>query len=101
MTSQCTIFSCTNYKTGVDLKMKNKNKAKPDDRRDNVDRIQKNIDMTIHNIELAEEMINKTDDQKMKKELMDKNERRRQSLDGMKREIKDEAIAKKNEYKKF
>lgn len=79
--------------------MKNKNKNKPDDRRDNVDRIQKNIDMTIHNIELGEEMISKTDDQKLKKELTDKNERRREALNGMKREIKEEAIAKENGYK--
>ena len=34
-------------------------KNKPDDRRDNVDKIQKNIDMTIHNMELADELIEK------------------------------------------
>ena len=49
-----------------------KNKPKPDDRRDNVERIQKNIDMTIHNMELADDMIAKTDDEKTKKELMEK-----------------------------
>jgi len=49
-----------------------KNKPKPDDRRDNVEKIQKNIDMTIHNMELADDMIAKTDDEKTKKELMEK-----------------------------
>ena len=39
-------------------------RPKPDDRRDNVDRIQFNIDNTIKNYRLAEEMISKTDDEK-------------------------------------
>ncbi|HOV25485.1 MAG TPA: small acid-soluble spore protein Tlp [Pseudobacteroides sp.] len=76
-----------------------KNKPKPDDRRDNVERIQKNIDMTIHNMELADDMIAKTDDEKTKKELMEKNERRRHALDGMRREIREEAIDRENGYK--
>lgn len=74
-------------------------KNKPDDRRDNVDKIQYNIDRTIHNIEIAEEVIDKTDDKKMKKELTQKNERRKDALNGMKEEIRDEAIDKQNEYK--
>jgi small acid-soluble spore protein (thioredoxin-like protein) len=74
-------------------------KNKPDDRRDNVDRIQYNIDKTIQNFQCAEEMIEKTDDEKSKKALIEKNERREQSLDGMKKEIKEEAISKENGYK--
>jgi len=62
----------------------------PDDRRDNAEKIQKNIDRTIHNIELAEEMIAETGDNKTKLDLKAKNERREQALDGMHREIKDE-----------
>lgn len=50
-------------------------KPKPDDRSDNVDRIQKNIDMTIHNMELADEFIDKTSDPKTKEALEEKNER--------------------------
>ncbi len=73
--------------------MKDQNTNKPDDRSDNVARIQKNIDMTIHNIEAAEEMIAKTPDDKMKKTLSEKNERRRDALDGMRNEIRDEANA--------
>ena len=64
---------------------------KPDDRRDNVDKIQRNIDMTIHNMELADELISKTSDLKIKKDLGDKNARREQALSGMRHEIKDEA----------
>lgn len=74
-------------------------KNKPDDRRDNVDRIQCNISDTIRNIHRAEEMIEKTDDENTKRELSEKNERREQSLDALRREIKDEAIAKENGYK--
>lgn len=74
-------------------------KNKPDDRRDNVDRIQYNINKTIENCELAEEMIAETEDEKMKKTLSDKNVRRKEALSGMKREIEDEARDKKNGYR--
>lgn len=70
-------------------------KSKPDDRRDNVDKIQKHIDDTIQNIEMAEEMIAKTDNPKTKAELTNKNERRREALEGMRSEIQDEAAAQK------
>ena len=76
-----------------------KNKSKPDDRRDNVDKIQFNIDNTIKNYELAEELIAKTDDEKLKQELIEKNKRRLESLDSMRTEIKDEARDKRKEYK--
>lgn len=76
-----------------------KNKPKPDDRRDNVDKIQFNIDKTIQNYELAKEMIEKTDDEKLKKVLKDKNKRRLESLNSMREEIKDEANAKEQGYK--
>jgi len=69
-------------------------KPNPDDRKDNVDRIQRNIDMTLHNIEAAEEMIDETDNPKTKEELRAKNERREQALKGFRKEIKDEADAR-------
>ena len=75
-----------------------KNKAKPDDRRDNVDRVQFNINHTISNYRETEEMIDKTSDEKMKKELKEKNKRREESLKSMREEIKDEAISKENDY---
>lgn len=73
--------------------------SKPDNRKDNVERIQKNIDMTIHNIEAAEDMIAQTSDAKTKQDLQSKNERRRQALDGMRKEIKDEATDRENGYR--
>lgn len=64
---------------------------KPDDRSDNVEKIQYNIGKTIQNIELAEDMIAKTDDENTKNTLEEKNDRRREALKGMREEIKDEA----------
>jgi small acid-soluble spore protein (thioredoxin-like protein) len=74
-------------------------KNKPDDRRDNVDRIQRNISNTIENFNLAEEAIVETDDPKIKRTLEEKNDRREEALDGMRSEIRDEARDKKNGYK--
>jgi small acid-soluble spore protein (thioredoxin-like protein) len=76
-----------------------KMKSKPDDRTDNVDRIQYNIDKTILNCELADDMIEKTDDPKMKETLKEKNKRREEALTSMRTEIKDEAADKKNGYR--
>ncbi|MEW8974367.1 MAG: small acid-soluble spore protein Tlp [Tissierellaceae bacterium] len=76
-----------------------KNKPKPDDRRDNVERIQFNIDNTIENYRETKNMINLTDDEKAKRDLIEKNKRRKESLKNMKSEIRDEAIAREREYK--
>lgn len=70
-------------------------KSKPDDRSDNVERIQENIDNTMENIHLANEAISKTDDEKTKKDLKCKNDRREEALDGFRSEIKDEAAHSK------
>lgn len=74
-------------------------KHNPDDRKDNVEKIQCNISNTIKNIHLADEMIETTDDANMKQTLKEKNCRREEALKGMKKEIKDESIARENEYK--
>lgn len=74
-------------------------KSKPDDRRDNVDRIQNNISDTIKNIHRADEMIEETDDKNMKRTLNEKNHRREEALNDMREEIKDEAMDKRNGYK--
>jgi small acid-soluble spore protein (thioredoxin-like protein) len=66
-------------------------KHNPDDRRDNVDHIQKNIDATIRNTQLADDLISKTSDPKTKEALEDKNVRRSHALNDMRHEIKDEA----------
>ena len=75
-----------------------KSKPKPDDRRNNVARIQHNISNTIENIHLADEMIEETSDDNMRRTLEEKNERREEALKGMKSEMKDEAIARENRY---
>ena len=72
---------------------------KPDDRSDNVERIEYNLNSTMKNIHLADEMIEKTDDPNCKKELTAKNERREEAIEGMRREIRDEAMAKEKGYK--
>lgn len=74
-------------------------KNKPDDRRNNVNRIQDNISNTIENFHLANEAIEESDDEKYKKTLEAKNDRRQDAIDGMKSEMKDESIAKKNGYR--
>ncbi len=68
-------------------------KVNPDNRKDNVEKIQKNLNATIYNMELANEMIGKTDNPKTKEELGAKNKRREQALNGLRKEIKDEADA--------
>lgn len=73
-------------------------KANPDDRSDNVKKIQKNIDMTIRNMEAAEELMGVVESPKVKKQLRAKNERRAEALKGLRNEIKDEAEYKKNNF---
>lgn len=70
-------------------------KNHPDDRRDNVEKIQNNIDNTLQNIEAAKEMIAVTDNEQNKKNLKEKNKRRGEALDSMRAEIQDEARDKK------
>ena len=74
-------------------------KNKPDDRRDNVDKIQDNIDSTIQNCRLADEIIAKTDDKNTKTSLIEKNQRREEALSSMRKEIKDEAQDKEKGYR--
>lgn len=73
--------------------------VKPDDRSDNVERIQGNINHTIDNMRRADEMIEETSDDKMRENLKEKNERREDALNGMRSEIRDEAIAREKGYK--
>lgn len=65
--------------------------SKPDDRGDNAEKIKKNIDMTLRNMELADETIARTPDPHAKKALGEKNVRREQALEAMRREIRDES----------
>ena len=74
-------------------------KPNPDDRSDNVQRIQDNIDNTIKNINLANELIEESDNYKEVQDMIEKNKRREESLDALRSEIKDEAMANKNNLK--
>lgn len=73
-------------------------KAKPDNRRDNVEKIQRNIDNTVRNIEMAEDMMNNADNPKTRRDLEAKNERREEALDAMREEIRDEALDRERGY---
>lgn len=73
-------------------------KHKPDDRRDNVDKIQENIDNTLENIRLAEGTMAETDNEEMKQDIKAKNKRREEALSNMRHEIKDEAEDRESGY---
>ncbi|CAG7648296.1 small acid-soluble spore protein Tlp [Paenibacillus allorhizosphaerae] len=68
--------------------------AKPDNRADNVEHLQKNINHTIGNMEEAEEYLAEHADEispQEKQQIEAKNERREQSLQSFRSEIKDES----------
>lgn len=67
------------------------NKPKPDDRSDNVEKLQSMIHDTMENIEAAEESLQLTDSDQQRQQIEAKNERRRESIDAYRSEIKDEA----------
>lgn len=72
-------------------------KPNPDNRSDNVEKLQKHINHTIHNMELADELIDKTSDAKAREDLKEKNERREDALEGFRKEIRDEAKAREQQ----
>jgi small acid-soluble spore protein (thioredoxin-like protein) len=74
------------------------NKPKPDDRSDNVEKLQSMIQHTIENMDKAEESLDFANDDSQRAQIEAKNERRRESIDTMRSEIKDEANAQGNQY---
>lgn len=74
-----------------------KYKPKPDDRSDNVEKLQNMIHDTIENMEEAEETM-EFSDREQKQQIADKNDRRRQSIEGMRKEIKDEVNHQEDSY---
>ncbi|MDZ5472746.1 small acid-soluble spore protein Tlp [Bacillus sp. 31A1R] len=73
------------------------NKPKPDNRSDNVEKLQTMIMNTIENMEEAEatmEFANEKD----RANIEAKNDRRRESIDAMRSEVKDEYRAQQNGY---
>ncbi len=64
-------------------------KPKPDDRSDNVEKLQEMVHNTLENIEKAEESM-ETASPEQRRQIEAKNERRRESIEAMREEIKDE-----------
>ncbi|GIO23692.1 small acid-soluble spore protein Tlp [Oceanobacillus sp. J11TS1] len=69
-------------------------KPKPDNRADNVEKIQNTIDHTMQNMDEAEDYVKAHAEEissQEKQKIKNKNERRRETIDGLRDEIKDEA----------
>ncbi|MDM5326506.1 small acid-soluble spore protein Tlp [Neobacillus sp. CF12] len=66
------------------------NKPKPDDRSDNAEKLQSMIHDTIENIEAAEESLQFTESETQRQQIEAKNQRRRESIESYRSEIKDE-----------
>ncbi|MFD2630592.1 small acid-soluble spore protein Tlp [Oceanobacillus kapialis] len=64
-------------------------KPKPDDRRDNVEKLQSMVQDTIQNIEKAHETARFIDGEE-KQAIEAKNKRREEAIEAMRNEIKDE-----------
>jgi small acid-soluble spore protein (thioredoxin-like protein) len=67
------------------------NKPNPDDRSDNVEKLKSMIHNTIENMEAAEESLAFTDSEQQRQQIESKNQRRSESIDSFRSEIKDEA----------
>lgn len=68
--------------------------AKPDDRSDNVEKLQEMVQNTIDNLEEAEDYLAEHADEIAPQEreaIEEKNKNRRQSIRGFRNEIRDEA----------
>ncbi|MFX3675130.1 MAG: small acid-soluble spore protein Tlp [Paenisporosarcina sp.] len=74
-----------------------RNTPKPDDRSDNVEKLQDMVKNTIGNMEAAEETMAFTDGKELEA-IREKNARREASIAGFREEIEDESRARKNGY---
>jgi small acid-soluble spore protein (thioredoxin-like protein) len=71
---------------------KQRPEPKPDDRSDNVEKLQDMVQDTIENLEAAHDTMQNEDlSDEQKQEIFEKNKRREESIEGMRNEIKDEA----------
>ncbi|MES1035664.1 small acid-soluble spore protein Tlp [Bacillus pumilus] len=71
--------------------------SNPDDRSDNVEKLQDMIENTLDNIDESEAAMALSTDQE-KQMIKQKNENRKMSIDAMRSEINDEEAARKNGY---
>lgn len=74
--------------------MTQNNRANPDDRSDNVKKLKKMVSNTKGNMEAAEETMEHTTGND-REAIQEKNERRKESIEGFRREILDEAEARR------
>ena len=63
----------------------------PDYRAENEERIKKVINKTMHKLEIADEIHDKTTDDKLKQTLREKNDRRKVALTGMRKDIREDS----------
>ncbi|HEX7066117.1 MAG TPA: small acid-soluble spore protein Tlp [Bacillales bacterium] len=71
---------------------KSRPEPNPDDRSDNVENLQSAVQDTIENIEAAHDTLQNEDlSEEQRQQILEKNERREESIEGMRAEIKDEA----------
>lgn len=75
-----------------------KNTPKPDDRSDNVEKLQEMVQNTIENIEEAHESMQFASGEERER-IEAKNARREESIAALREEIRDEAKARENGYK--
>lgn len=78
-----------------DCFMSRQNRPKPDDRSNNVERLNEMIENTKHNIREAEISMEFSSPEQ-KEKIKAKNERRKESINAFKEEIKDEKQARNN-----
>jgi small acid-soluble spore protein (thioredoxin-like protein) len=73
------------------------NRPNPDDRSDNVEKLQDAVQNTIENIEATEDTLEFTPEGE-RESIIEKNHRREESIEAMRSEIKDESKDRKNGY---
>ena len=73
------------------------NKPNPDDRSDNVEKLQTMVQNTMKNIEEAEEAAACSNEEE-RQHIQQKNHNREVSIEAMRSEIKDESEARQNGY---
>ncbi|WP_243291814.1 small acid-soluble spore protein Tlp [Bacillus sp. FJAT-47783] len=74
------------------------NKPKPDDRSDNVEKLQSIVENTIENMEEAEETMQFSSPEERER-IQAKNQRREESIHALREEIKDEAADRESGYR--
>lgn len=60
----------------------------PDNRANEEERVKTKINKTMHNAEVADEILEKTNDNILKENLIEKNSRRQDAVNKMKKEIR-------------